>query len=182
MLFSGFVFFALVFSFLLSLKVESVAGLTHRDTDNHAHSRSHLWAIQDRRLTAGLWSVGGSRSAEREPTQTRGEHASSTQMVDLNPGLWGNSGNHFFTTAAQLHRNWLNFALRHTARVTYRRLALADMCISGPWIQQHIFSNYWAKFTLLFFPADSKLSHGTKRQIITWHRQASNIWSLDLNK
>lgn len=41
MLFLGFVFFALVFSFLLSLKVESVAGLTQRQTIMRTHVHTY---------------------------------------------------------------------------------------------------------------------------------------------
>lgn len=63
------------FVFLLSVKVESVAELTQRDTLSCT-------------LTFTPMSNSGSPincSAEREPTQTWGEHASSTQMVDFNP-------------------------------------------------------------------------------------------------
>uniref|UniRef100_A0A669DAA6 Metalloendopeptidase n=1 Tax=Oreochromis niloticus TaxID=8128 RepID=A0A669DAA6_ORENI len=78
-------------------QVASLSQGQHTGTDNH--SRSHSLTPSDNLdypinlspQTACLWTVGGSRSTRREPTQTRGEHANSTQkdpglMVELNSG------------------------------------------------------------------------------------------------
>lgn len=61
---------------------QSVVGLTQRDRQplltltpmGNLDSPVNLTP-----LTAGLWTVGGSRSTLREPTQTRGKHANSPE-------------------------------------------------------------------------------------------------------
>uniref|UniRef100_A0A3P9DAM3 Protein kinase domain containing, cytoplasmic b n=1 Tax=Maylandia zebra TaxID=106582 RepID=A0A3P9DAM3_9CICH len=78
---------------------QSVAGPTHRDRQPFALIFTRTFTpngnldfpINLSPQAACLWTVGGKRSTRREPTQTRGEHANSTQkdpglMLELNSG------------------------------------------------------------------------------------------------
>ena len=46
--------------------INHMANIQYTETDNHSHSFSHLWAIQNRQLPA---SVGGSQSTQKYPMQ-----------------------------------------------------------------------------------------------------------------
>lgn len=63
---------------------QSIAGPTQRDKQSFSHSL--LVRIQSNRLIchACLWIVGGNQSAQREPTQTRGEQSNSAKLKLLN--------------------------------------------------------------------------------------------------
>ena len=55
-------------------------------TTIHAHGHTYgQFRINDKPNFARLWIVGGSRSARREPTETRGEHADRITLPQ--PGL-----------------------------------------------------------------------------------------------
>ena len=70
----------------------------HIERNNPSFSHIHLRVIYCCQLISPecLWTVGGSRSISRKPTQTRGEHGNTTPNRTT-PSLWGGSTNHFTT-------------------------------------------------------------------------------------
>ncbi|KAL7868505.1 hypothetical protein SRHO_G00098890 [Serrasalmus rhombeus] len=63
----------------------------HRRADRQTQTVTHTLTPRGNSacpigLTACLWTVGGNRRTRRKPTQTRGEHANSTQRGPWLPG------------------------------------------------------------------------------------------------
>ena len=84
-----------------------ITGLTYRDTQTSTllftPTDNLQWTIN---LCPSFWDVGGSRSRQREPTHTQGEHVNTqkcpdTQIKPRTFSLWGDSANHCNTVHEQ---------------------------------------------------------------------------------
>ena len=75
----------------------SSQGLTYRDKRPSTPTGNLDWPINLASSFTCFWSLGGSRSTQREPMQTQGKHANPTQKRFWTLWMWSDSADHRIT-------------------------------------------------------------------------------------